>query len=98
MPARRGRLPGRVHPDWRLCAALEVVLDGGHTLLVTDSEDTLSWVRDQHDGWGVGLYPPDASDTGGECLVFDSTTDGSPAALPPLIGDVLDQYLRRRTA
>lgn len=42
-----------------MCAALEVLLDSGHTLLVTDAEDTLAWDREEHRGWGVGLYPPD---------------------------------------
>lgn len=76
-------------------AALEVLLDSGHTLLITDAEDSLSWDRDEHHGWGVGLYPPDQANTDGECLAFDSTDDGSPQALPPLAHHVLDSYLRR---
>lgn len=59
-------------------AALEVLLDGGHTLLITDAEDSLSWEREEHQGWGVGLYPPGWANTEGECLVFDATSDGSP--------------------
>lgn len=77
-------------------AALEVLLDGGHTLLITDAEDTLSWERGEHQGWGVGLYPPDQADADGECLAFDSTDDGSPGALLPLVQQVLDAYVRRR--
>lgn len=77
-------------------AALEVLLDGGHTLLITDAEDTLSWERADHQGWGVGLYPPDRANTGGECLAFDSTDDGSPQALLPLMQKVLDSYVRGR--
>lgn len=76
-------------------AASEVVLDGGHTLLITDAEDSLSWGREEHQGWGVGLYPPDQANTDGECLAFDSTEDGSPTALLPLIEVVLDKYLQR---
>lgn len=41
-----------------MCAALEIQLEAGHTILVTDAEDTLSWSRTDHRGWGVGLYPP----------------------------------------
>ncbi len=59
-------------------AALEVLLDGGHTLLITDAEDSLSWDREEHQSWGVGLYPPDPANTDGERLAFDSTPDGSP--------------------
>lgn len=66
-------------------AALEVLLDGGHTLLITDAEDSLAWDREEHHGWGVGLYPPDQANTDGECLAFDSTDDGAPQALPALV-------------
>lgn len=76
-------------------AALEVLLDSGHTLLITDAEDTLSWDREEHRGWGVGLYPPDQANTDGECLAFDSSDDGEPSALPPLIHKVLDLWMRR---
>lgn len=75
-------------------AALEVVLDSGHALLITDAEDSLSWDRQEHRGWGVGLYPPDHANEGGDCLAFDSTDDGSPAALLPLAQSVLDRYVR----
>ncbi len=77
-------------------AALEVLLDGGHTLLITDAVDALSWERGEHQGWGVGLYPPDQANTDGECLVFDSTEDGSLEALLPLLRQVLNAYVRRR--
>lgn len=78
-------------------AALEVLLDGGYTLLITDAEDSLSWDRDEHRGWGVGLYPPDQANSDGECLLFESDDDGSPEALLPLVGLVLGQVraLRR---
>ena len=77
-------------------AALEVLLDGGHTLLITDEQDSLSWDRAEHQGWGVGLYPPDQANTDGECLAFDSTDDGSLEALVPLARAVLEQYVRSR--
>lgn len=28
-------------------------------MLVTDSEDSLTWERSKHDGWYVGLYAPE---------------------------------------
>lgn len=37
-------------------AALEVILDNGAHLLVSNCDDSLSWDRDQQQGWGVGLY------------------------------------------
>ncbi len=76
-------------------AALEVLLDG-HTLLITDAQDSLSWDRKEHQGWGVGLYPPDQANTDGECLAFDSTDDGSPEALVPLARSVLSEFARSR--
>lgn len=75
-------------------AALEVLLDGGHTLLVTDAEDSLAWDLEQHQGWGVGLYPPDHANVGGDCLAFDNTEDGSAAALPELAWRVLRTFTR----
>ena len=79
-------------------AALEVLLDGGHTLLISDAEESLSWDRREHHGWGVGLYPHDHAIEGGDCLAFDSTDDGLPEALVPLARAVLEQYLRSRRA
>ncbi|MEO3939336.1 hypothetical protein V3N99_21710 [Dermatophilaceae bacterium Soc4.6] len=76
-------------------AALEVMLEGGSTLLVTDAEDSLAWNRKEHEGWGVGLYPPDRANNDGQCLAFDSTDDGSPAALVPLARAVLAGYVRK---
>lgn len=37
-------------------AALEVLLETGAYLLVTDAGDSLSWDRGTQQGWGVGLY------------------------------------------
>lgn len=74
-------------------AALQVQLETGHALLVTDAEDPLSWDRAEHRGWGVGLYPPDAPGADGECLAFDRTDDGSVEALVPLAHRVLDAFL-----
>ncbi len=69
-------------------AALEVRLDGGHTLLVTDAEDSLSWARAEHAGWAVGLYAPEQA-YDGDVLTADTTEDGSPAGLRALIDRLL---------
>ena len=42
-----------------MCAALEITLETGGHVLITDTEDTLAWDRGQHAGWGFGLYPRD---------------------------------------
>ncbi|RJK92524.1 hypothetical protein [Vallicoccus soli] len=73
-------------------AALEVRLDDGHTLLVTDEEESLSWDRDEHAGWGVGLYRPGSEYDDGP-LAFHSTAGSSLQAL--LL--VVEQLLRHRT-
>jgi hypothetical protein len=73
-----------------MCAALEITLDNGGHLLVTDAEDTLAWNRADHAGWGVGLYPRDddqAYDSGS--LAYGSTPDSDTAALLALVHDVL---------
>ena len=49
-------------------AALEVMLDGGFSLLITDAFDSLAWARDEHEGWTVGLYAP-ANQYDGDCMV-----------------------------
>lgn len=79
-------------------ATLEVPLDGGHTLLITDAEKPLSWDRQERRGWGVGLYPPDQAKTDGECMAFDRTEDGSVPALLMLADKVLASYVRQRNA
>ena len=40
-------------------AALEVLLEGGWALLITDAAEALSWERRTQRGWGVGLFAPD---------------------------------------
>lgn len=75
-------------------AALEVRLDDGHTLLITDEDDALAWYRDEHHGWGVGLYRPGSEYDDGP-LAFHSTPDGSLQALLPLIEQVLNARARR---
>ena len=69
-------------------AALEVRLDGGFALLVTDAEDSLSWARAEHAGWAVTLYAADQA-YDGDCLAFGSTPESSVAALRDLVQRVL---------
>lgn len=69
-------------------AALQVSLDGGWSLLVTDAEDSLSWARSEQRGWGVGLYAPEHA-FDGECRSSATTPDGSLSALRAVIEEVL---------
>ncbi len=71
------------------------MLDGGHTLLITDAEDILSWDREEQSGCGVGLYPPDQANTDGDCLAFGNTQDTTVPALLPLIEQVLRHWSGR---
>lgn len=59
-----------------MCAALEVRLETGASLLITDAEDALCWDRLDHCGWGVGMYPPD-DDHDAESLAFEQTEQGN---------------------
>ena len=70
-----------------MCAAIEVQLETGQTLLVTDAEDTLAWARPEHEGWGVGLY--DAGEDRDGAIAFGQRTDGDISSLLALIKDVL---------
>lgn len=73
-----------------MCAALEVRLEAGATLLITDADDSLAWDRDEHCGWAVGLYPSeDAYDSG--CLTFESAAEGDTETLLALVERVLTQ-------
>lgn len=76
-------------------AALEVRLDGGYSLLVTEAEDSLSWTRAEQDGWGVGLYaPPEQYD--GECIAAATTDKADVASLMTVIDEVLRTAVGRR--
>ncbi len=80
-------LPAEFTQTGGMCAAIEVRLDSGAVLLITNAEDALSWYRDEHEGWGVGLYAnPDASEG---LLLFDSTPDGALPALLALVERLL---------
>lgn len=80
-------LPAEFTQTGGMCAAIEVQLETGRTLLITDAEDTLCWERSEHRGWGVGLYEP-AEDRDG-AIAFLDTTDGSPDGLVALLKQIL---------
>jgi len=71
-----------------MCAALEVTLEGGQHLLITDAEDSLSWERGEQRGWGVGRYITDSEYDDGP-LAFGDTEDRSIEALLVLVRGVL---------
>lgn len=76
-----------------MCAALEVTLEAGYTLLITDADETLSWSRADHRGWRVGLYRPGSEYDDGP-IAYDSVEDGSVSALLPLIESVMNEARR----
>lgn len=81
-------LPAQFTQTGGMCAAIEVRLEGGRTLLITDAEDSLAWDRHDHRGWGVGLYRP-ASDYDDGPTYFETDEDGALPALLPMVRRVL---------
>jgi hypothetical protein len=75
-------------------AALEVTLETGQHLLITDAEDSLSWNRDHQRGWGVGLYSNESEYDDGP-LAFGDSDDCSIETLLVLAGEVLGVPTRR---
>jgi hypothetical protein len=71
-----------------MCAAIVAGLEDGYYLLVTDAEDTLSWDRASHQGWYVGLYPPE-NEVSSEPITYLEDPDGSTDKLLELIRTVL---------
>jgi len=59
-----------------MCAALEVTLETGQHLLITDAEDSLSWDRGEQRGWGVGRYITDSEYDDGPLAFADNTGSG----------------------
>lgn len=87
-------LPGSFTQTGGMCAAVEVILEGGASLLITDEEDTLSWKREEHVGWGVGLYRQGEdqdtwSSDRGDVVRFASTGDSSLEALVEVVREVM---------
>jgi len=73
-----------------MCAALEVTLEAGQHLLITDAEDSLSWDRGEQRGWGVGRYVTDSEYDDGPLVFCDSTnTDTDTDTLLSLVRAVL---------
>jgi hypothetical protein len=71
-----------------MCAALEIRLETGGHLLITDAEDSLSWNRDEQHGWGVGLYRAESEYDDGP-LAFAESDDRSIESLFVLVREVL---------
>ena len=69
-------------------AALEVLLEGGWALLITDAADALSWERTTQRGWGVGLFAPDEQYMGAP-LAFAETPETDSHTLLRLVPQVL---------
>ena len=80
-------LPAHFTQTGGMCAAIEVQLETGQTLLITDAEDTLSWARVEHAGWGVGLY--DAGEHADGPVAFGQTEASDPESLLRLAVDVM---------
>jgi hypothetical protein len=84
----RNGLPTEFTQTGGMNAALEVHLDGGYSILVTEADDSLSWSREEHQDWGVALFPP-SEQYDGECLAADTSEDGSVRALQRLVQQLL---------
>lgn len=89
-------LPAAFTQTGGMCAAIEVQLETGHTLLITDADDTLSWARAEHVGWGVGLYERD--NDGNLPIAFAQTDASDLDSLLKLVGDVIFQRPGTSTA
>ncbi|GAA2734099.1 hypothetical protein [Actinocorallia aurantiaca] len=81
-------LPASFTQTGGMCAAIEVTLEAGAYLLITDAEDTLSWSRAEHEGWAVGLYLDDRMSDGG-VERFAATEESDIDALTNLVIEVL---------
>ena len=68
-------------------AAIEVQLETGAHLLITDTEEPLSWHRDDQRGWAAGMYPGAEESEGAER--FESTESNEVDALIEIIKQVL---------
>ncbi len=80
-------LPAAFTQTGGMCAAIEVLLETGRTLLITDAQDSLSWCRAEQLGWGVSLHEP--GEDYGDPLGFGQTEECSLGALLSLVGDVM---------
>ncbi len=87
-------LPAEFMQTGGMNAALEVRLEGGYSILVTESDDSLAWSRDDHRDWGAALFPP-RQQYDGDCLVADTSNDGSTAALLALLDRLMKVAIQR---
>jgi hypothetical protein len=81
-------LPATFTQTGGMNAALEVRLDGGWTVLITEADDSLAWSRAEHRDWGAALYAPEGA-YDGEVLAAEVTDDGSMAGLRRLVEALL---------
>jgi hypothetical protein len=89
-------LPATFTQTGGMNAALDVTLEGGYYLLITDGQEPLTWHRADLEAWGVGLYRGD--DAGDGPLAFDETSDVEVDSLLSLVRRVIrDWALTRRT-
>lgn len=72
-----------------MCAALEVQLETGRYLLITDAGDSLSWNRAEQNGWGVGLYRPGSEGDDGPERFAEDEDSTSTETLLRLVREVL---------
>jgi hypothetical protein len=70
-----------------MCAAIEVRLEAGRSLLITDADDTLAWQRREHQGWGVGMY--EEIDDADLPLFYGEVSSGDIASLLVLVREVM---------
>lgn len=80
-------LPAKFTQTGGMNAAIEVQLETGAHLLITDAEDSLCWRRAEQCGWGVGLYLDPERDDGPER--FESSESNDIETLISLIKAVL---------
>jgi hypothetical protein len=73
-------LEGQFVQTGGMCAAIEIMLDGGYYLLLTDEADTLARDRTEHAGWQVRLYGPEGREAVDGPLEHASDPDGSAAS------------------
>jgi hypothetical protein len=73
-------LEGQFVQTGGMCAAIEIMLDGGYYLLLTDEDDTLAWDRTEHAGWQASLLEPEGRETMDGPLEHASDPDGSAAS------------------
>jgi hypothetical protein len=72
-----------------MCAALEVTLETGAYLLLTDAGDSLSWNRAEQAGWGVGLYRGGSEGDDGPVRFAEDEDSTSTETLLRLVREVL---------